>query len=143
MSFRKEPSTPKEKKKEDTLTPKKHPYVTIDQPLKEILSFEEIHISKYCSSIVIKGKFIIDFIGLPQLEYLTMLNLDSNPIKSFKGAPKLPSLRWLSIKNSPISRNEYFKLMCLVAFGTNIVMINGMRVPKRYKDQAISIEDEH
>lgn len=142
MSFRKDPSTPKDKKKESQITPKKHPYVAIDQPLKQIFSFNDIHISKYCSSIIIKGKRIQNFVGLPAIENLTILNLDSNPIKNFKGAPRLPSLRWLSIRNTPISRSEYFKLMCLVAFGTNIVTINDMKAPQKCKEQALIIEKD-
>ncbi|KAK8887529.1 hypothetical protein M9Y10_038578 [Tritrichomonas musculus] len=113
----------------------------ISPPRRKIYSFKEIRIPEDCGSIDLSKKSIETFTGLPNLKFLTRMNLDSNPLRSFEGSPKLPSLRWLSAKSSPISRNPYFKLMAVIVFGNNITTINNEKVPQKVYQQADAFRD--
>lgn len=108
---------------------------------KRIKSFEDVKIKSNCSAIDLSSNRIQNFTGLSSLPSLSQLNLDGNPIKSFEGCPDLPHLKWVSMKNSPLSRNIYFKLMCVVAFGNQLTTINNEKVQDCYRKQADALRD--
>jgi hypothetical protein len=72
---------------------------------------------------------IADFEGLHFFSALIRLTLDGNPIRSFVGALPLPRLRFLSLNRTPLSRARYFRLMCVVAFGGQLRILNGRCIP--------------
>lgn len=108
---------------------------------KRIKSFEDVKIKSNCSAIDLSANRIQNFTGLFSLSLLSQLNLDGNPLKSFEGCPDLPRLKWISMKNSPLSRNMYFKLMCVVAFGNQLTTINNEKVQDCYKKQANALRN--
>lgn len=130
---------PKEENKPSVKETKKR--TRISPPRRKIYSFQDLKISDDCGSIDLTKKSIETFVGLPNLEYLIRLNLDSNPLKSFEGSPKLPNLRWLSARNSPISRNPYFKLMAAIVFGNKLATINNEKVMPQIHQQATAFRD--
>jgi hypothetical protein len=79
------------------------------------------------------GNLITDFVGLPPLRHLTQLILDGNRVHSFKGCCRLPNLLWLSLRGNPITRSVHFKLMCLIAFGDQLISVNAEKIPEQFK----------
>ena len=129
-------------KREEAKTPSKIHYSKIENPRQDVCSFTDLKISEFCFSIVINGKRLRNFDGLPRLEFLSRLQLDGNPINSFEGAPRLPKLRWLSIKDSPLSKTMHFKLMCSIVFGPSLNTVNDQQISQKIKQQAKALEDE-
>ena len=118
------------------LKSKKKPRPIIDFVSENYESFKQIEIDPETQSIDLTDNFIENFIGLPFLKYLTNLNLDDNPIISFEGAIQLPCLKWLSMKNTPLSRNKFFRIICIIAFGPQLSTINNEPVTKSMRQKA-------
>ena len=136
---------PKTQAKETSRTKEKTAHLnrtsTVSFVEKRIKSFEDVKIKANCSAIDLSSNRIQNFTGLSSLSLLSQLNLDGNPIKSFEGCPNLPHLKWISMKNSPLSRNLYFKLMCIVAFGNQLTTINNEKVQDCYRKQADALRE--
>ena len=117
------------------------PYSNVVRIHQRIKSFAEFRSKPGCSSIDVSKNHIQNFIGFEghEVQHLAQLNLDSNPIRSFEGCKTCPRLTWLSMRNTPISRNKYFKLMCLIMFGDQLQTINNEQIPKRFKVQAVAL----
>lgn len=134
------PSTTQETK-EGEQPKQKFSRSSINMVHKKIDSFASIKIPANCSQVDLSKNKISNFEGLTKLDCLTQLQLDYCPIKTFKGAMHLPSLRWLSMKGTPVSRNNYFKLMCIVVFGPQLKTINDEKVPQAVFKQVEALED--
>lgn len=109
---------------------------------KRIDSFSKIKIPENTPSIDLTQNRICDFNGIPSLPVLQELNLDNNPVTSYSGSHRFPKLLYFSAKGAPISRNPYFKLMSLVAFGNQLKIINGEMISAKIRDQAAKIGDK-
>ena len=113
---------------------------TIASPSAGIESFSDLTLQEEdyerCFKIDLSCNLIEDFSGLPELPKLTQLNLDDNPIQSFKGCMVLPKLHWISLKNAPISRSVHLKLMCVIAFGSQVATVNNEKVPNVVRERA-------
>lgn len=113
-------------------------------PKKKINSFSQIRINENCSTIDLSENNIVNFHGMKALPILISLNLDNNNIDSFKdltSSKAFPKLRWLSIKNNPIIRSPFFRLMCLVCFGSQIITINDVNINEQSRTVADKIRD--
>jgi hypothetical protein len=111
-------------------------------PWQGLTDFSSLTYPNVSRSLDLHSNHITSFVGFPQLLSLTQLSLDSNPITSYQGCQLLPSLRWLSLRGTPISRNFDFKLMCLVAFGSQIVSINSETITPALKKRAEVLKSE-
>ena len=106
---------------------------------RRIKSFRNVKIKNDCSFIDLSLNNLTDFTNFPpSLPDLTALILDSNQIVSFNGiqSSSFPKLRFLSLKQNPISQNIYFKLMCLIVFGSQLHSINGEKVNEPQRQNA-------
>ncbi|EAY14320.1 hypothetical protein TVAG_026410 [Trichomonas vaginalis G3] len=74
---------------------------------------------------------IKDFTGMPLMENLVKLNVSGTKLNSFVGAVKSPKLEQISFAGSPIASFEYLNMMCLIAFGPQLTLINHVRVTKQ------------
>jgi hypothetical protein len=101
-----------------------------------LYSFDAVILSHDTFTLFLLNHYITNFIGLTVLPYLTRLELDGNPIQSFKGCLVLPRLRKLSLRYTPISRSLHFKLMAIIAFGSELVEINYEPVPAQSRTLA-------
>ena len=116
--------------------------LTITKCKAGISSFSDIEDHENSISIDISGNWIKNFDGMKVMQGLTSLNLDNNPISSFKGAQIQPKLKWLSMKKTHISRNPYFKIMCLVVFGEQLSIINNERVTDYHRKMSKQLNSD-
>lgn len=107
---------------------------------KKISSFSDVKIKNNCLSIDLSLNRLTDFFGIPSnLSCLSTLILDNNQIRSFRGVQSpnsYPKLRYLSMKKNPISRSIYLKVMCLVAFGDQLITINEEKINDKQRETA-------
>lgn len=81
-----------------------------------------------CTLMIFSINPLENFQGMQSLPNLTDLYLDNTQLSSFLGAPDLPSLRTISIKSTPINAYKKADLMCAIAFGPQLVYINGEEI---------------
>ena len=155
-SGQKLPEPEQEEKKE-----KKHAIrYDIELNKKGIESFSNPEIKYYperCSTVDLSFNRIVNFEGLPSLPRMTSLIVDQNPIRSLKGVVPQKRLKFLSIKRCPLSKNPYFKLMCIVAFDTikavkgpdghmkytgSLQIVNDSKITDKLREQAYKIAGE-
>ena len=67
---------------------------------------------------------------------LQCLLADDTKLVSFKGAVPQNNLSQISAKRSPLGGSPYFPLMSLIAFGSDIVVVNGQSVTDGQKERA-------
>ncbi|OHT04706.1 hypothetical protein TRFO_27709 [Tritrichomonas foetus] len=108
-------------------------FVTLNFSNSNIQTFESISFPENLFTLNLSNNEISDFTGLPAIETLRELIIDGNPIDSLIGAQFLPNLKYLSLKRSKIIRYSHFKIMCLIAFGSQIQTINDERINDRLR----------
>ena len=69
--------------------------------------------------------------NLPTIHDLFILSLDNTKIESFEGAKVQPQLLSVSMRSSPISLKPHFIEMCLIAFGNQLIKVNGATPTKK------------
>jgi hypothetical protein len=70
---------------------------------------------------------------------LKELNVEGNKIASFRGAAPLPKLEFLVLKGNPVANHPFYRIMSLMAFGSNIRRIDGTVVLNSERDLAKSM----
>ncbi|KAK8838713.1 hypothetical protein M9Y10_032752 [Tritrichomonas musculus] len=81
-----------------------------------------------CTLINFSLNPIVDFQGMQSLPNLKDIYLDNTKLSSFRGVPELPSLETISIKSTPINAYKKADIMCVIAFGCQLVLINGEEI---------------
>lgn len=113
----------------------------IDEAVEQSLvtkSFKGFKLKKFpnltkwtnCTLLNFSHNPLEDFQGLQSLPNLKDLYLDNTKISSFVGAPELPSLQTISIKSTPLNAYKKADIMCAIAFGTQLVFINGEEIKR-------------
>lgn len=115
---------------------KKHKFINLDLKSKYITSFSSNRIKLDATTINLSNNNIVNFEGMKVYSRMISLNLDNNPIRSFKGCVSQPHMKKISMRRSPITRNPYFKLMCVIAFGSQLNTINDDTIYPDLKTQA-------
>ena len=128
--------TKTEKKKEKK---RKTKFIDLNQTQLESFSSFDWKANTNVASINASNNLIKDFTNFPWNLNIKNLVLDNNPIESFLGAQSLPTLKNLSLKKCKIAQSTHFKLMCLIVFGSQIMIINDDRVPEPLRQHADSL----
>lgn len=111
-------------------------HVMLNAPRMKISKITGIKFPENTLLINLQGNELASLDGLPTIRTLRYLQLDGNPIKSFAATKAQPGLRWLSLKGAPITKNPYFTLMALIAFGPNVVVINNTKIDEYLQNMA-------
>ena len=111
-------------------------HVMLNAPRMKISKITGIKFPENTLLINLQDNELASLDGLPTIKTLRYLQLDGNPIKSFAATKAQPGLRWLSLKGAPITKNPYFTLMALIAFGPNVVVINNTKVDEFLQNMA-------
>lgn len=106
------------------------------QNLTEFLLADKI--STY-DSLDFSNNPIKSFKSLPILPLLEDLNLENTQIESFADAQCQPSLKKLNIKNTPLSMLQNVRVMCIIALGSWIEEIDGVRITPEESHAAVSL----
>lgn len=103
-------------------------FTSLDFSDKDLEELPEIDSPDYVTVLNLSNNPIKSLKGFPQMPNLEELYLDSTDLANFEGAVELPNLKKLSIQGAPILEHKYFLFMALLAFGTQIKEINGRAV---------------
>lgn len=109
---------------------------SIEHTDRGLVSFERIYIPDNCFSLDLALNKISNLSELRSLPFLRNLNLDHNCIKSFRKVQHQPCLKWISLKHNPIMQNKYFRIACLIVFGSQLSTINGEAVTDMQREKA-------
>lgn len=98
---------------------------------QQITEFPNLNNPEVITHLDLSFTQITNFEGMPYMPNLVKMNLASSKINSFIGAVNLPKLEQLEFAGAPITQFEYLHVMCLIAFGMNLKLINHVRVTKQ------------
>lgn len=97
---------------------------------EQIRSFKNLSFQDSIESLNLSNNLFFDFIDFKPPNRLKALILNDNPIISFEGFPdgQTPNLEEISLINCPISRMRNFRSLCIIAVGTQLKSINGVKI---------------
>lgn len=141
LSTKKEKKKPTANSRNTSRTNNEIKVFTVQSEEAGITKFTQIKIPNNTLIIRLKGNNIRNFADLPRLPQLRSLFLDKNPIDSFAGVRYQPVLKHLSLKFTPLTKNPYFNMLCVIAFGSQLVTINNESVNQHLVNHAEKMKD--
>ena len=76
------------------------------------------------------------FSGFPANFRVQELDVSNSPIESFRGAQEAQYLQTLKLYRCPVTKNEFYRVCCLIVFGQSLKSIDGDTVKAKERQAA-------